>query len=187
MSRTKTMDVVPLPGDRYQFTARLTDVGSGGDFGGAESVTVHDFAVAGQVEGPQLTLVTLSVEANTHPYAACPFVIPAANDLIGHRLMSGWRRSVLDQLGGTRGCTHVNTLLLGLSEMTTMVFFLRMNAEVPYTPTTRTDGRWMAEGLVVAPSLTNACHGLREDGDAVMSLQRLDNPPSSSRERTPNA
>jgi len=187
MTRTKTTEVVPLGGDRYHFTVRFTDVGSGGDFGGAESVTVHDFVVEGEVEGPLLTLVRLSVEADTHPYAECPLVIPASHDLVGHTLMSGWRRSVLDQLGGTRGCTHVNTLLMGLSEMTTMVFFLRMNAEVPYTSKARVDGRWMAEGLDVAPSLKDACHGLREDGAAVRSVDLLAALPSTAEQHTGDA
>jgi hypothetical protein len=166
VTRTKSLDVSPSGGDRYHFASRLTDTATGGDFDG-DSVVVHDFGVEGDVEGPQLTVVALAVSAFTHPYAACPFVIPASQDLVGHSVMSNWRRSVLDQLGGTQGCTHINTVLLGLGEMTTMIFFLRMNEIVSYDEDTRTDGRWIAEGLSIAPSLAGVCHGLRADGPAL--------------------
>ena len=170
MSRTKSLDVTPCGDDRFRFVARLTDTATGGSFDGSDSVVVHDFAIEGEVEGPQLTVVELSVDAFSHPYASCPFVVPASQDLVGHKLMSGWRKSVLNQLGGTQGCTHVNTLLLGLGEMTTIVFFLRMNEQVPYTNDSRVDGRWMTEGLKVAPSLVDVCHGLRAEGPVLKPL-----------------
>jgi DUF2889 family protein len=169
VSRSKTMEVTPAGDDRYRFLARLTDLAVGGDFPG-ESVTIHDFGLTGEVEGPRLTVTDLQVEAYAHPYGECPFVIPATQELIGGSLTSGWRRSLLDRLGGTRGCTHVNTLLLGLSELTTMVFFLRLNVAAPYTPEARDDGRWMREGLRLAPGLAGACHGLRRDGPVLAPL-----------------
>lgn len=178
VSRAKTMEVVPNGADRYRFTARLTDSGSGGNFDG-DTVTIHDFGVTGEVEGPEFTVVALDVQAYTHPYADCPFVIPATRQLIGAPLMSGWRKAVLRQGAGAGGCTHVNTLLLGLGELATMIFFLKINTDVPYGRPSLTDGRWTAGALDVSPRLAGICHGLREGGTALETVrERLDRPSS---------
>jgi DUF2889 family protein len=171
VTRSKTMQVSPAGPGQFRFSARLTDSAAGGDFSG-DTATIHDFALDGEVEGPDLTLVSLQVRAYSHPYAECPFVIPATRALLGKSLMTAWRRSVLDELGGSRGCTHVTTMLLGLGELATMVFFLRINEQVPYTPAARTDGRWIREALTVAPSLGgDVCFGLRRDGAAMSALE----------------
>ena len=164
--RAKIMDVVPSNDGAFRFVARLTDSAAAGDFPGDE-ITIHDFSLEGEIAGPDLTLVSLETRAFSHPYAECPFVAPTAQTLVGTSIMSGWRKAVLAQLGGVRGCTHVNTLLLGLGELATMVFFLRINSSVPYTPQARQDGRWTSEALQVAPSLDDVCWGLRHEGPAL--------------------
>ncbi|MFG2039815.1 DUF2889 domain-containing protein [Dactylosporangium sp. NPDC048998] len=166
MSRSKTLDATPLGEDRFGFVARLTDTAFHGNFPGG-SVVIHDFGAEGVVEGPRLVLRELAVVAYAHPYEDCPFAIPPTVQLIGESVASGWRRTVLAALGGARGCTHVNTLLLGLSELITMVIFLRINPEVAYTPDTRGDGRWTRAAARVAPGLSGACYGLRADGPQV--------------------
>jgi hypothetical protein len=166
--RTKTTELEALGDDRYRLRARLTDVSSGGNHGaGTDAGVIHDFVLNGELAGPDLVVTALDVRADDHPYAACPDVLPLCQELIGSSLASGWRRTVLDQLSGTRGCTHVTTLLLGLGEVRTQAFFLRMNAEVPYTEDTRTDGSWTASGLRIAPSLAGACHALRRSGAVI--------------------
>lgn len=165
------MQVTPAGPGRFRFSARLTDSAENGNFPGP-AATIHDFGLDGEVEGPDLTLVALQVRAYSHPYAECPFVIPATQALLGKSLLSAWRRSVLDQLGGARGCTHVTTMLLGLGELATMVYFLQINEQVPYTPGARADGRWTRGALAVAPGLAKGvCYGLRRDGAAMSGLQ----------------
>jgi Protein of unknown function (DUF2889) len=176
VTRAKTMEVAPNGAGGYRFTARLTDSAAGGNFDG-DTATIHDFGLTGEVEGPDFTVVALDVQAYAHPYAECPFVIPATRQLIGVPLMSGWRRAVLQQGAGTAGCTHVNTLLLGLGELSTMIFFLKINADVPYGRPSLADGRWTIGALDVAPRLAGICHGLREGGTALEAArERLDRP-----------
>ena len=182
VTRTKTMDVISLGDGEYRLEARLTDLSRRGDYGPAagstgdmpDSSIIHDIALTAQVRGPGLEVAALDVQALTVPYTTCPFVLPLVKQLIGKELMSGWRRSVLDLSGGTRGCTHVNTLLLGLTEMQTMVFFLKMNEQVAYAAETRASGEWIAAGLDVAPQLADVCYSLRRDGSV---LARVDTRP----------
>jgi len=166
--RTKTVDVFPLEGGRFRLAASLTDMSHGGDHGdGPASSVIHDLHLTAVVAGPELTVEEIAVEPASLPYRTCPFVVPLVDRLVGKRLTSGWRNSVLELSGGTRGCTHVNTLLLGLSEMQAMIVFLRMNARVAHTEDNRRDGSWMAVGLAEAPALEGACFSLQRDSPAV--------------------
>ncbi|MET7992166.1 DUF2889 domain-containing protein [Amycolatopsis sp. NPDC005232] len=173
VTRAKTMQVTPAGEGRFRFTARLTDSATGGDFSG-ETATIHDFGLDGEVEGPDLILISLDVQAYAHPYADCPFIIPATQALLGKSVLSGWRGAVLAQGRGTRGCTHVNTLLIGLAELSTMIYFIKINSNVAYTPETRADGRWTLGALDVSPGLGgDICYGLRTEGRALTATQAL--------------
>jgi Protein of unknown function (DUF2889) len=180
--RSKTIEVTLAGPQRYSFRGRLTDMSLCGDYGpecdppetaGSQQRrrTIHDFGVNGLIEGRDLVLADLTVEALTHPYGLCPVVIPRCRVLVGHSLTTGWRRMVLKALGGSSGCTHVTTLLLGLAEARTLVFFLEMNAKTPYTKSTRSDGRWTATGLEVAPSIVGACHALADTGSVIRTAR----------------
>ncbi len=54
-----------------------------------------------------------AVEAVTDhgPYAMCPDITPNFQRLVGLTIRSGFRRAVLERLGGVRGCTHLVELL----------------------------------------------------------------------------
>ncbi|MGW8813053.1 DUF2889 domain-containing protein [Gordonia terrae] len=165
--RTKRLDVYPLPEDRYRFVSELIDESFGGWYeDGGDSVTVHHFVVEGIVSD-DLTLVELTANAVAHPFPQCPGVLPAVDGLAGCALDSGWRRSVLDAFRGTRGCTHLTTALLGLSELITLIYFQRQNRQAAYGPESRASGQWIAGNLESAPSLAGACHALSEDGEVI--------------------
>jgi hypothetical protein len=136
--RTKTTELTAVADGRFRLVARLTDVSRDCDWGPAgQDGVIHDFEVEGEIAGDDLIVTSLGVRAVTHPYASCPAIVPGCAALAGRSLASGWRRTVLEMLGGTAGCTHVTSLLVGLAEVRTSVFFLRMNQRVPYTPATR--------------------------------------------------
>lgn len=163
--RDRSLEVEPLGDGAFAFEARLTDSSVGGSHEPpSETAIIHDFRVTGEVAGDDLLLTRLSVEALTHPYPHCPFIIPACDELVGSALTSGWRGAVLDRLRGPAGCTHVVSLLLGLTDLTTLTFFLRINDTVPYGATQRADGSWNAAGLDAVPTLDGACHVLVADG-----------------------
>ncbi|WP_019873360.1 DUF2889 domain-containing protein [Sporichthya polymorpha] len=170
--RTKTFDVHPQGDGVYSFVARLTDEAWNGEFGGPDQVTIHDIEVRGRLEGPELTVTALTVTPLELPYTPCPRVAPAAGALVGQALRGGWRKAVLAVLGGTAGCTHQTTLLLGLAEITTHVIFLEMNARTPYDPVTRVDGTWMSTGLDIEPGLVDVCHGLSRTGEVLLPILR---------------
>ncbi len=163
--RDRYIEVEPLGDGAFAFEARLTDSSVGGSHEPpTETATIHDFLVTGQVVGADLRLTHLHVEALTHPYPQCPFILPTCDELVGSSLAPGWRGVVLDRLRGPAGCTHVVSLLLSLTEITTLTFFLRINETVPYGSARRADGAWNAAGLDAVPTLGGACHVLTTDG-----------------------
>lgn len=176
VTRTKTTEVIQLGGGRYRLEARLTDLSRGGHYatGAADEApasVIHDIVLTAHVAGPGLAITDLDVQTLTVPYATCPFVLPASQQLIGKELMRGWHRAVLELSGGTRGCTHVNTLLLGLSEMQALVFFLQMNERAAFSAETKASGEWTAAGLEIAPQLADACYSLRRGGPVLAAAE----------------
>jgi hypothetical protein len=167
--RTKTLQVTPLPDGDFAFSTTLVDESFGGTYeeSGRDSTVVHQFTIEGRITGADLRLDSLEVRADEHPFAQCPLVFSATGQLVGESLLSGWRRNVLDRFGRAAGCTHVTTLLLGLSEVTTLIYFQRMNRLAPYGPGTRGSGAWIAGSLDQGATLSGACHVLTVDGEVL--------------------
>jgi len=171
--RTKTLEVTAHGDGRYEFEAVLLDESYGGRYEeqARDRITIHHFIITGTVAGPALQLQSLRVRAEEHPFPQCPFVIPAAERLIGSSLLSGWRKDVLDGLGGSAGCTHITTLLLGLAEVATLVYFQQVNDSVDYGPAVRARGEWIAANLSAGHNLAGACHVLDPGGPVIGAAQ----------------
>jgi DUF2889 family protein len=186
MERRRLLEVTPQDDGTFTVRATLTDESFGGHYGtGGDSVVVHDFVVLGRVTR-ELDVLELEAQAPVHPYALCPRALAACAALVGRSLRAGWRREVLDVSGGTAGCTHLTSLLLSLTELTTLGFFLQINEQLPYDDVSRETGAWMAVGLGLAPQLGNACHVLTGDGE-VLSRARALPDPTVRRPSTPDS
>ena len=124
----------------------------------------------GDLEGEDLVITDLHVAALAHPYRGCPAIVPRCQELTGRSLVSGLALQIRAgrPWGGTAGCTHVTTLLLGLAEVRTSAFFLRMNGPVPISPSTQ-GRRTLDRGppVELAPSIVGACHVVERSGPVV--------------------
>jgi len=47
------------------------------------------------------------------PYSLCGDITPSFQQLKGLKIGAGWRRAVIEKVGGLAGCTHVRDLLIG--------------------------------------------------------------------------
>ena len=176
MERRRLLEVIPRDDGTFGIRATLTDESFGGDYAtGGDSVVVHDFVVVGRVTR-ELEVLELAAEAPVHPYPLCPRALAACAALEGRSLGAGWRRTVLEVGGGTAGCTHLTSLLLSLTELTTLSFFLQINEHLPYDRESRSTGAWMAVGLGLAPQLGDACHVLTRDGEVLTAARSLPDP-----------
>jgi len=172
-TRTKTLRVTPLDTGGIAFEAELRDESAGGHYESpqASSALVHHFVIEGAAAGEDLRIQSIQVRAEQHPFPQCPFVLLDVQDLVGASLLSGWRRTILDRFRGTAGCTHVTTLLLGLSEVTTLVYFQQMNELATYGPKARASGEWLASGLSLGQRFDDACHVLAAGGPVLSTAE----------------
>lgn len=97
-----------------------------------------------------------AAEASTEagPFGVCGAIVPAYADLAGLTIGPGWRRRVLERLGGVNGCTHLTELLLGPVTTTAMQTIMAARA--------RREGSGGGR-----PAVIDTCHALASDGPIV--------------------
>ena len=160
--REKSLDVLPVSDHELRLVARLRDTSVAN--AAAEDVElIHDLRIQATVTLPELVIQEISAHADAQPYRQCALTVAPVAGLAGLSLRRGYRRAVMNLLGGTSGCSHFLTLALDLSAANVLSIYLRMRSQTPNTQQTREDGTWAATGLRVEPGLMNACLALAQD------------------------
>jgi Protein of unknown function (DUF2889) len=94
---------------------------------------IHDMHLRLTID-TALTIVDAAVATDAMPYTpACAEIAPDYREaLIGLNLGRGFRRAVLERLGGVAGCTHMTEMLLQCSTVAVQMLagFKRDNADV---------------------------------------------------------
>jgi hypothetical protein len=160
--REKSLDVLPLSDTAMRIVATLRDTSVALD-DPADVEVIHDLRLEATVSVPDLQITEISAHAEQQPYDHCAFSVAPIAGLRGLNLKRGYRRKVLEVLGGTRGCSHFLTLALDLSAANVLSIYLRMRAQVENTSANRADGTWARAGMQVEPGLMNACLALAAD------------------------
>lgn len=88
---------------------------------------IHEYDIAATVDAETGKILTLEPEAHILPFSECPGAIHNAKRLIGSRI-SDVRDSVLAQLRGPEGCTHLNDALRALAEVPKLAGYLETEA-----------------------------------------------------------
>ncbi|HYO86925.1 MAG TPA: DUF2889 domain-containing protein [Dermatophilaceae bacterium] len=90
---------------------------------------VHEYLFAAAADRAGM-LTRLSADPRVLPYTECPAAAAAVGRFVGAPL-NDLRRLVLHDLGGPRGCTHLNDALRGLADVPGLA--ARLNDSVPAT------------------------------------------------------
>ncbi|MFO1113699.1 MAG: DUF2889 domain-containing protein [Rhodospirillales bacterium] len=103
-------------------------------------------------------LLVHACEAATEagPFDLCPAITPAFEGLAGLRIGPGWRKTVMQRMGGVAGCTHLTELLLGPLTTTALQTIGPARARRQQAAP---DGR--------PPPILGTCHALARDSDVV--------------------
>lgn len=98
-------------------------------------------------------LVVQEAEACTEagPHNVCGDIAPNYASLKGLRIKAGWRKAVIERLGGIAGCTHITDLLLGPLAVTAYQTVRRRLKGEPASADHDRSRR---------PALLNSCHAL---------------------------
>jgi hypothetical protein len=84
---------------------------------------IHEYNIAATIDAETLEILALEPEARILPFSECPGAIHNARRLIGSNL-AAIRDSVLSQLRGPEGCTHLNDALRALAEVPKLAGYL---------------------------------------------------------------
>jgi hypothetical protein len=85
---------------------------------------LHEYQLAATADPGSLRLLSIEATPRVLPFAECPGAVMNISRLLGARLPE-LRQTVLDELPGTLGCTHLNDALRALAEVPTLVSHLR--------------------------------------------------------------
>jgi hypothetical protein len=94
----------------------------------AQRAALHEYQLAATADPMSLRLLSLEATPRVLPFSECPGAVANISRLIGAEL-SGLRQTVLDELPGTLGCTHLNDALRALAEVPALVTYLRRSVE----------------------------------------------------------
>lgn len=86
-------------------------------------VAIHEYNIKATADAETLELLTLVPEARILPFSECPGAVHNTQRLIGSRL-DDIRNSVLAELRGPQGCTHLNDALRALAEVPRLARYL---------------------------------------------------------------
>ncbi len=170
ITRSKNLALGTVDDERFAFESTLEDVSMAATPDGEREV-IHRILIRGTVHAKSFELGDVEAEFQVKPYDMCAFTTQLVPRLSGLRLGGGYRRAVIDLMGGTRGCSHFLSLALELSQLHTLVTYKKMRRIAPEL--SLADPRWIQAGLRVEPSLEGACFTLATDSPVVRAAKDL--------------
>jgi hypothetical protein len=153
----------------WEIEGRMRDIKSftmaNEDRGGriAAGEPLHDISLT-LVLDRTLCIHALEARIDAAPFATCPAIAPAFQQLVGLRIVPGFSRQVKELLGGVKGCTHLLELLAPIA---TTAYQTLWQAESGY------DG----DNPEVLRLLLDSCHSLASDGPVVRRYRTDQNQP----------
>ena len=85
---------------------------------------LHEYQLSATADPSSLRLLSIDATPRVLPFGECPGAVRNISRLLDSELPQ-LRQTVLDQLPGTLGCTHLNDALRALAEVPTLVNYLR--------------------------------------------------------------
>jgi len=99
-------------------------------------------------------MIVMAAEASTvsAPYHICCEAADSFENLVGLKVGSGWRRAVVEAMGGIKGCTHLRDMLLGPLAVTAFQTIYVLKKDKDNIPPGK------------KPALLDSCHAYRFEG-----------------------
>jgi len=85
---------------------------------------LHEYDLTATADPSSMRLLSIDATPRVLPFGECPGAVANISRLLDSELPQ-LRRTVLDQLPGTLGCTHLNDALRALAEVPALVNHLR--------------------------------------------------------------
>ena len=104
-------------------------------------------------------MIVMAAEAKSVsvPYNICAEAAASFDCLTGLKIGPGWRRAVIEAMGGTLGCTHLRDMLMGPIAVTAFQTIYPLRQREKKLPAKK------------KPALLDSCHAYRSDGPVAKS------------------
>ncbi len=116
---------------------------------------IHDISIRLTLND-EMTVQSAEAIIDSGPFTMCGDITPSFSSLVGLSIKPGWRRDVLQRLGGTKGCTHLVDMLLGPLAVTAW-----------QTVNPARQKRNSASAASGKPPLLNSCHAFSASSPVV--------------------
>lgn len=133
-----------------------------------EAGTLHDMEVILLIKTPSLVIEEIEVIMNTVPRADCNHVTESLAPLIGLSVTRGFSANVRSLCGGTKGCTHLVTLMTAAGSAIVQGYMAVM-----YQKKTEENKDRAKKSSGMRDYLKNSCYAWREDGEAYKKISEL--------------
>jgi Protein of unknown function (DUF2889) len=110
--RARRIDVI-AHGNRLRIESAFQDSARRQD---GSRVAIHEYLLSADIDADSLEILSLTPEARILPFWECPGAVANVQRLVGSKLPD-IRESVLGNLRGTAGCTHLNDALRALADV----------------------------------------------------------------------
>lgn len=153
-TRTIVCEGFEHPDGQFEVDGRLTDVKTYTipDWGKGvipAGQPIHDMYLRLAVDD-KMTITKSVASMDYFPWRICPSIAPSFSKLKGLSLKPGFTKKVADLVGGTKGCTHLGSLI-GPTATTMMQTMIRARMK-------RAKDREAADGTKSVPHFINTCH-----------------------------
>jgi hypothetical protein len=116
----------------------------------------------------------IAVVTAASPYAICPAITPAFQDLKGAKVGPGWTRTLRQNFGGSHGCTHHVEMLRAMGTVAFQTIYGQREREKRERGESVSDGPPADDGSAAAtsgerrkPGFIDTCYALDASGDIV--------------------
>ena len=127
---------------------------------------VHDMWMRLTVDDT-LTIRAIEVCTDASPFAICPAVAPAYQQLVGLSIRPGFSRKSRSLLGGAKGCTHVTELLGPVATTAFQTIFPVLARERADMKLVSGSHAAPVDPAKERPALLNTCHAFASDSPLV--------------------
>ena len=129
---------------------------------------LHHMAVRCLIKIPELEISDIETDMVTIPREDCRGIHDSLDALKGERLVKGFTRRVRELLGGPRGCTHLNHLIVTMASAAMQGFFA-LNASWKDSPDRESREKFRLKTMELF--LSDTCYCWRENGPEITQLR----------------
>jgi hypothetical protein len=125
---------------------------------------IHRMSVLMRLGGMPLCILEAEAQMHDIPHGQCPETLDSVKRIIGLSVTAGFTTEVRRRLGGTKGCTHLTSLIISMAPAALHGFWTAASRNRHPIPAS-------LEDFPALQQLTNSCALWREGGPLIKEIE----------------